>query len=82
MRAVHTWRHTVYKKSMASKYVIRQTLALPGRSKSDTLIQEGLRRLRNRDRWTQEEETRRVLGGLIYSTLISEYCDKTREYII
>ena len=58
-------RHRFYRKEVASDRVIMERSAVSTRTKRDTLFQEGLRRHRNMDGGSTEEEVKEGLGEKI-----------------
>ena len=54
-------RHSFYKKPMACPFLILERSAIPNKIKRDTLLQEGLRRLRNMDINISEIEKTQVM---------------------
>ena len=75
-------RHSFYRKEVASNRVIMERSAVSRRTKRDTLFQEGLRRLRNMDRGSTEEEVKEVLGEFSNSMRVSGYTEKVRRDIV
>ena len=75
-------RHSFYRKEVASNRVIMERSAVSTRVKRDTLFQEGLRRLRNMDRGSTEEEEKEVLGEFSNSMMVSGYSEKVRRDIV
>ena len=71
-------RHSFYKKPMASPYVILKRSAMSMNIKRETLLQEGLRRVRNMDRKVTIEERNNVLSQFMNSLRISRYNEEFR----
>ena len=75
-------RHSFYKKSVSCPFLIMEKSAINERTKRDTLLQEGLRRLRNTDIYVSEDERNEILSEYCNSMRISGYPVNTRFHII
>ena len=71
-------RHSFYKKSMSCPYVIMDRSAINHRTKRNTLLQEGLRRIRNMDQNISSDEWREVLSIFANTMRVSGYSQKVR----
>ena len=74
--------HSVYSKPMASPLAIMYKSALPAKQKRESLLQEGLRRLRNLDPQTPAIERETILSQFIAKLLWSGYDHKFRHQLL
>ena len=74
-------KHTFYQKPMSSPYQIHFRSALARKSKRETLLQEGIRRLRNMGPDVSDLEKQTVMSKYMNSLRISGY-DKNYRYIL
>ena len=75
-------RHSFYKKEIASRYLLHARSALNNRTKRDTLFQEGLRRLRNTDIYTDPDDIKELLGQFLNDMRVSGYGISMRVDIV
>jgi hypothetical protein len=73
---------TFYRKEVSSPYTILNTSALPGRVKRVSLVQEGLRRLRNTRPSLVAGQQKQLMEDLADMMMISGYPEKFRAGVI
>ena len=71
-------RHSFFKKPIACPFLILERSAIPNKIKRETLLQEGLRRLRNIDNQISEEEKFNIMIDFSNSMRISGYSQIVR----
>ena len=74
--------HSFYSKPMASPFAIMYKSALPAKQKRESLLQEGLRRLRNLDPQTPAIERETILSQFMAKLLWSGYDQKFRHQLL
>ena len=74
-------KHTFYQKPMSSPYQIHFRSALARKSKRETLLQEGIRRLRNMGPDVSDLEKQTVMSKYMNSLRISGY-DQSYRYLL
>ena len=75
-------RHSFYSKPMASPLAIMYKSALSAKSKCVSLLQEGLRRLRNLDSLATDMEKQEILSQFMAKLLWSGYDHKFRHQLL
>ena len=74
--------HRFYSKPMASPYSILYNSALPAKTKRESLLQEGLRRLRNMGQGVPQTEINDCLSKFINRLRISGYNESYRFQLL
>ena len=75
-------QHFFYRKGVTSPYCIMYNSAISVKTKRDSLLQEGLRRIRNTCKQATQVEKRRVLGEYMNMLRISGYDVKYRYNLL
>ena len=75
-------RHSFYSKPMASPLAIMYKSAPPAKSKRVSILQEGLRRLRNLDPLATDVEKQEILSQFMAKLLWSGYDHKFRHQLL
>ena len=70
---------TFYQKSMSSPFVNMYRLAVSAKTKRDSLLMEGIRRLRNISTGVSATERRNILGRFMNTLRLSGYNSKYRS---
>ena len=78
----HKLRHTFYRKECSSNLTIMKRSAIGKNVKRTSLFEEGMRRLRNMDVDTTEEEKKRVLGAYMNCLRLSGHQLKFRRELL
>ena len=75
-------RHGFFRKPCASKLTIMERSALGHQVKRSTCFQEGMRRLRALDPWTEEEDKVKVMAEFMNTLRVSGYNEAFRFHIL
>ena len=75
-------RFTFYRKPMASEYLITQRSAMPNKTKRETILQEGLRIMRNCDQSTSRMERQNELTKFANRMRVSGYNERFRHDMV